>query len=167
MGDPGRQEASRLERTLSATLDVNILVYAADETSSRHVRARSLLEHVATSQSITYLFWPVLLGYMRIVTHPAIVDEPLSPEAALADIDDLIARPQIVVAGEGDRFWSGFKTVARAVQPRGALVPDAHLVALMREHGVATVWSNDRDFRKFDGISALNPFDAQYSTGFE
>lgn len=152
---------------MSATLDVNILVYAADETSSHHARARALLEHIATSSSITYLFWPVLLGYMRIVTHPAIVDAPLSPEAALADIDDLIGRPQVVVAGEGGRFWASFKTVARAVQPRGALVPDAHLVALMRENGVAHVWTNDRDFRKFDDISVLNPFDAKYSTGFE
>ncbi len=152
---------------MSATLDVNILVYAADETSIRHARARALLEHVATSPSITYLFWPVLLGYMRIVTHPAIVDAPLSPDAALADIEDLIGRPQIVVAGEGERFWPGFQSQARAVQARGALVPDAHLVALMREHGVAQIWSNDRDFRKFDGISALNPFDAEYSTGFE
>lgn len=151
---------------MSATLDVNILVYAADETSSRHGRARDLLEHVAASSSITYLFWPVLLGYMRIITHAAIVEAPLSPEAALADIDDLIRRPQIVVPGEGDRFWEGFKGVARAVQPRGTLVPDAHLVALMHEHGVAEIWSNDRDFRKFDGITPLNPFDAKYSTGF-
>lgn len=129
---------------MSATLDVNILVYAADEASSRHLRARALLEHVAASPSITYLFWPVLLGYMRLITHPAIVDTPLSPDAALADIADLIGRPQI-----------------------GALIPDAHLVALMREHGVAQIWSNDRDFRKFDAISALNPFDAKYLTGFE
>ena len=70
---------------MSATLDVNILVYAADETSSRHVRARSLLEHVATSQSITYLFWPVLLGYMRIITHPAIVDLPRIHRSVAAD----------------------------------------------------------------------------------
>lgn len=152
---------------MTTTLDVNILVYAADETSSRYGRARALLEHVATSPSITYLFWPVLLGYMRIVTHPAIVERPLSPDAAVADIDDLIGRPQIVVAGEGDRFWAGFTGVAGTVQPRGALVPDAHLVALMREHGVGQLWTNDRDFRKFDGISVLNPFDARYSTGFE
>ena len=151
---------------MSATLDVNVLVYAADETSSRHPRARALLEHVATSPSITYLFWPVLLGYMRIVTHPGIVDAPLSAEAALADIDDLIGRPQVVVVGEGERFWTRFERVARAVQPRGALVPDAHLVALMHENGVAQVWSNDRDLRKFDGISVLNPFDTKYSTGF-
>lgn len=152
---------------MSATLDVNILVYAADETSTRHTRARALLEHVATSPTITYLFWPVLIGYVRIITHPAIVDTPLSPEAAIADVDDLIRRPQIVVAGERDRFWAAFQRVSHEVEPRGSLVPDAHLVALMREHGVTQVWSNDRDFRKFDGVTALNPFDDRYSAGFE
>lgn len=151
---------------MTTTLDVNILVYAADETSPRHARARNLLEHIATSPAITYLFWPVLLGYMRIVTHPAIVTAPLSPEAALADIEDLIARPQILVAGEGDRFWNSFTSAARSVQARGTLVPDAHLVALMREHGATRIWTNDRDFRKFDGISVVNPFDDRYSTGF-
>jgi len=151
---------------MSSTLDVNILVYAADETSARHDRARALVEHVAASTEITYLFWPVLLGYMRIVTHPGIAEAPLSPEQAVADIDDLVGRPQIVVAGEGERFWNAFKGLASTVKPRGNLVPDAHLVALMREHGVAQIWSNDRDFRKFDGITALNPFEDRYSAGF-
>lgn len=68
--------------------------------------------------------------------------------------------------GEGERFWAGFKSVASAVQARGALVPDAHVVALMREHGVTHISTNDRDFRKFDGISVLNPFDTKYAKGF-
>lgn len=151
---------------MSTTVDVNILVYATDETSPHQERARALLDHVAMSSSITYLFWPVLLGYMRIVTHPGIVAAPLAPHEAIADIDDLIGRPQIVLAGEGERFWSEFKGIVAAVQPRGNLVPDAHLVALMREHRVTKVWSNDRDLRKFDGITALNPFDPRYSAGF-
>jgi len=61
---------------VSSTVDVNILVYAADETSIYHARARALLEHVAASPAITYLFWPVLIGYVRIITHPAILDAP-------------------------------------------------------------------------------------------
>lgn len=152
---------------MSSTVDVNVLVYAADETSDRYERARLLLHHLATTRSITYLFWPVLMGYLRIVTHPAIVSSPLSPEDAIGDIDGLIGRPQIVVPGEGDRFWSTFKSLAREVQPRGLLVPDAHVVALMREHGVARIWTNDRDFRRFDGISVSNPFDDQFSAGFD
>jgi len=151
---------------MSRTLDVNLLVYAADQSSSRHGRARSFLDHVARDRSITYLFWPVLVGYLRIVTHAGIVSSPLAPEAAIHDVDDLIGRPQIIVAGEGERFWDTFKSVAATSPPRGSLVPDAHLVALMREHGVSTIWTNDRDFRKFEGITVRNPFDARYSKGF-
>ena len=152
---------------MSSTLDVNVLVYAADETSDRHPRARALLDHVATSPAITYLLWPVLLGYVRIITHPSILRAPLSPEAAIADIDDLVQRPQIVTVGEGDRFWETFTRVAHGVAPRGNLVPDAHLVALMAENGVAAIWTGDRDFRKFSGITVKDPFDERYSAGFE
>ena len=152
---------------MSRTLDVNLLVYAADESSERHERARAFLDHVATTRAITYVFWPVLLGYIRIITHPGIVSAPLAPEAAIRDVDDLISRPQIVVAGEGESFWRTFKTVAAESAPRGTLVPDAHLVALMREYGVSTVWSNDRDFRKFDSVTVRNPFDERFANGFD
>jgi predicted nucleic acid-binding protein len=29
----------------------------------------------------------------------------------------------------------------------------------MRQHGVATIYTRDRDFRRFDGIAAENPLD--------
>jgi predicted nucleic acid-binding protein len=29
----------------------------------------------------------------------------------------------------------------------------------MRQHGVRTIYTRDRDFRRFDGIAAENPFD--------
>lgn len=151
---------------MSSTLDANVLVHASDETSDRHTRARALLDHVATGSAITYVMWPVILAYVRIVTHPAIVQSPLAPEDAIRDIDDLVQRPQIVVIGEGDRFWETFKRTAESVKPRGNLVPDAHLVALMIEHGVSTIWSGDRDFRKFSGITVNDPFDAKYAAGF-
>ncbi|MCW3042893.1 MAG: putative conserved rane protein [Actinobacteria bacterium] len=152
---------------MSATLDTNVLIYAVDEDSDLQPRARALLDHVATRPAITYLFWPVLMGYLRIITHPSILRSPLDLEAAIEGIDDLVRRPQIVVPGEGDRFWSGFRSVASSTPPRGVLVPDAHVVALMHEHGVGTIWSRDRDFRKFDGVTVLDPFDDRFSAGFE
>ena len=103
----------------------------------------------------------------RIITHPSILESPLSPAAAIADIDDLMQRPQIVIVGEGDRFWESFKRVAQTATPRGNLVPDAHLVALMAENGVSTIWTGDRDFRRFSGISVKDPFDERYSAGFQ
>jgi uncharacterized protein len=46
------------------------------------------------------------------------------------------------------------------VSPRGNLVPDTHLVALMHQHGVATIWSHDRDLRRFSAITVRDPFAA-------
>lgn len=55
----------------------------------------------------------------------------------------------------------GFLTAYQATadeQTRGNAVPDAHLAALMRQHGVATIYTRDRDFLRFDGIRPLDPF---------
>jgi predicted nucleic acid-binding protein len=39
-------------------------------------------------------------------------------------------------------------------------VPDAHLATLMRQYGVRTIYTRDRDFRRFDGIDVRDPFEA-------
>jgi len=78
----------------------------------------------------------------------------------------LLARPHIRAAGELDGFWQTHLQVTADVSTRGNLVPDAHLVALMIQQGVTTIWSRDRDLRKFDGISVVDPFDDRCRDGF-
>ncbi len=34
----------------------------------------------------------------------------------------------------------------------------------MRQHGVRTIYTRDRDFRRFDGIAAEDPFDGDGKT---
>jgi uncharacterized protein len=41
---------------------------------------------------------------------------------------------------------------------RGNLVPDAHLAALLRQHGIRTLYTNDSDFRKFSFPDVQDPF---------
>ena len=41
---------------------------------------------------------------------------------------------------------------------RGNLVPDAHLATVLFQHGVGTLYSNDRDFRKFESLDLRDPF---------
>jgi predicted nucleic acid-binding protein len=41
---------------------------------------------------------------------------------------------------------------------RGNLVPDAHLAALLRQHGVSTLFTRDADFRKFGFLQVKDPF---------
>jgi toxin-antitoxin system PIN domain toxin len=142
---------------MSATVDANVLIYASDSQSESYDRAEGLVRRLATGPEILYLFWPVLLGYLRIVTHPGILTNPLSPVAALGNIEALLDRPHVRAPGELDGFWPMFRSTA-GERPRGNDVPDAHVAALMRQHGVRVIYSRDRDLRRFEGIDVRDPF---------
>ncbi len=143
---------------MSATVDVNVLLYASDESSSFHAKAAELLERLTRGPELLYLFWPVLMGYLRMATHPAIFPRPLSVGSANANVGQLLALPHARTIGEGVDFWDAYGSVSGSTVVRGNLVSDAHLVALMIENGVATVWSHDRDLRKFEGVRVRDPF---------
>lgn len=136
---------------MSATLDVNVLVAATNDDDANHAAALALLTQLVEQRSLLHLFWPVLLGFVRISTHPGILPRPLSLGAALDNVSALLAVPHVRVHGEADGFWP----LAREAQHEAAGgndVPDAHIVALMRQHGVGTIYTEDRGFRRFDGI---------------
>ena len=97
---------------------------------------------------------------MRLATHPSVFRRPLSLDLAIANLEDLLARPQVRTPGEDDGFWPLLREVLAEGGARGNLVTDAHLVTLMRRYGVRTILTRDRDFRRFDGIRALDPFAA-------
>ena len=140
---------------MSTTVDTNVLVYASNRSDPWHDGARRVIERLASGPELAYFFWPVLLGYLRIVTHPAILPKPLSARDAMHNIGALIEIPSIQVAGEAEGFWSAFLGTAPP-HIRGNDVPDAHLVALMRQHGVHRVYSLDRGLRRFEGIEVLD-----------
>ena len=142
---------------MSSTVDANILVYASNTSDPVHAGARTLVERLAAGPDLVYLFWPTMLGYLRIVTHPAILPRPLAPSEAVANVDRLLHLPHVRSPGEGESFWERYLE-ADGDAARGNAVPDAHLAALMREHGVRVLYSRDRGFRRFDFIEVRDPF---------
>ncbi len=145
---------------MSATVDANVLLYASDEASPRHARAGQLLEELAAGPALLYVFWPTVMAYLRISTHPSVFESPLHPELAYGNIERLLDSPAVQTAGEEPRFWPLFRETADEGAARGNLVPDAHLVALMRQNGVRTIWTHDRDYRRFAGLDVRDPFAA-------
>jgi uncharacterized protein len=144
---------------LSVTVDTNILLYAANADDEAHHAARDLLERLARGPDLLYLFWPTIMGFLRIATHAAIFPVPLMPAQATAAIAALIERPNVRTPGEGDGFWALYGSTGDE-QTRGNHVPDAHLATLMRQHGVGVIYTRDRDLRRYDGIAARDPFRA-------
>ena len=144
---------------MSYTLDANLLLYASDEAGPFHARALEVVRQAAEGPEIVYLFWPTIMAYLRIATHPAVFRRPLSATEAVANVEALLGRAHVQTPGEQERFWQRFCDVAADAAPTGNLVPDAHLVALMLENGVRTIWTHDRDYRRFRGIEVRDPFE--------
>lgn len=142
---------------MSYTVDVNILLYASNVSSAEHSKASAFMAERGASAELWCMAWVTLMGYMRMATHPAIFTKPLSHDAAAANVEALLALPQVRVVDEGPGFWARYRDVAREVPVRGNLVPDAHLVAVLRQHGVRTIYTRDRDYRKWSGLAVVDP----------
>ncbi len=144
---------------MSFAVDVNILLYASDSDSSYHKRARSFLEECIKSREIFCLAWPTVMSYLRISTHPAIFDRPLAPDEAMANIEALLNMQHTRFLSEEEGFWDIYREMTAEVPTRGNLVPDAHLVAILRQHGVKKLYTHDRDFLKFPFLDVHDPLD--------
>jgi len=143
---------------VTQTLDANILVFSSDDSSPFRDRALTCLDGLMTGDAIVHLFWPTVMAYLRVATHPNVFRVPLSIDHALANVKAMVDQPNVRVTGERTDFLSGFDAVVADARPTGNLISDAHLVALMRENGVRTIWTHDRDFRRFSGIVVRDPF---------
>ena len=143
---------------MSCAVDANILLYASDEASPFHRPALELVKAMAAGPEIAYLFWPAVMAYLRISTQPAVFGRPLAAAEAIGNIEQLLGRPHLPSPGEQDGFWRRYREAVGDAITSGNLVPDAHLVALMLENDVRTIWTHDRDFRRFSLIEVRDPF---------
>ena len=142
---------------MSFAIDVNVLLYASDKGSAKHTEAVSFLQACAAGREVFCLAWLTVMSYLRMATHPSIFQQPLTHEEAARNIETLLALPHCRVLAEEEGFWDVYRDVGRDVNVKGNLVPDAHLAAVLSQHGVVTLYTHDRDFRKFSFLQARDP----------
>lgn len=136
--------------------DVNLLLYAIDQTSPRHESARAWLEEALSGTEAVAFAWAVLLGFVRISTNPAAFEKPLEADEALDYVDSWLAQPVAMVVHPSDRHAAALRQLLLPVGSAGNLTADAHLAALAMEHG-AELCSSDADFSRFDGLHWTDP----------
>jgi toxin-antitoxin system PIN domain toxin len=142
---------------MSFGIDVNVLLYASDSGCAEHERAKSFLQQCVDGGELFCLAWLTLMGYLRMATHPSIFARPLTAPQAMSNVGALLALPHCRVIGELDGFWDVYRQVSADRPPRGNLVPDAHLAAILRQHGVRTLYTRDRDFLRFGFLEVRDP----------
>jgi len=142
---------------VSFGIDVNILLYASDARSPMHSKAAEFLARCAANREVFCLAWVTLMSYLRMSTHPAIFERPLTHDEAMQNVAALLNLPHCRAIGEQDGFWDTYSKVTTDVPTRGNLVPDAQLASILLGHGVKTLYTHDRDFRKFSFLNVRDP----------
>ena len=137
-------------------IDANLLIYAVDADSPPHAAAREWLEEILSGTTRVGLAWIVLLAFVRITSRAGIMQQPLSPEKALAFVDSWLQQPFVEPVAPGARHWQIFRNLVLATGTAGNLTSDAHLAALAIEYSAA-VYSTDNDFQRFPGVRHVNP----------
>lgn len=137
-------------------VDVNLLLYAIDETSPRHQPARQWVEATFSGSATVGLPWQVLLAFLRLSTRAAVFAHPLSADEALDVIAGWLDQPPVTIPQPGSRHPEVLRELLGAVGTAGNLVTDAHLAALAIEHG-AELCSSDADFSRFPGVRWVDP----------
>lgn len=137
-------------------VDANVLLYAVDRGAEHHTASKTWIDRTLSGHESVVLPWICLLAFVRISTHPAVYDRPLTPQQAL-DVVDVWLHAPVATTAEPDRdHVERLRAMLAATGRGGNLVNDAHLAAIARQHR-ATVITFDSDFGRFPGVRWEQP----------
>ena len=138
-------------------VDTNILVYAHREDSPWHDSAYSNITEIAEGRSAWSIPWPCIHEFLSIVTHPKIFSPPTPLTAAIDQVEAWVEAPNLILLAETEGYWTELHKIIEAGRVSGGQIHDARIAALCRLHGIKELWSADRDFTRFPGLSVRNP----------
>ena len=138
--------------------DINLLVFAYNRHAPHHAEAREWWEELLNGSDPVGLPWAVVCGFVRLMTHPAVLVHPLDPGRAVYHVQSWFDRPVVEVLEPGPRHLSIFGKLLESVGVAASLTTDAHLAAIAIEHQ-CELHSNDADFARFPGLRWRNPLE--------
>lgn len=95
-------------------------------------------------------------GFSAHLHQPTHLLPPLTPEAAIAYIDEWLDQPLVQLVAPGAGHWAILRNLLLQTGMAANLTTDAHIAALALEQGYS-VYSADNDFRRFPGLKHVNP----------
>lgn len=137
-------------------VDANLLIYAVNSDSPFHARAKSWWEESLSGNEEVGLAWIVVLAFIRISTRPGIFNTPLTPDRAIAYVDEWLSQPYVNLVNGSENQWKIFRNLQLHVGTAGNLTSDTMLASLALDFG-ASIYSADYDFRRFTGVTHVNP----------
>jgi uncharacterized protein len=138
-------------------LDTNILVYAHREDSPWHQAAYACMLQLAEDRIPWAIPWPCIHEFLAITTHPRIFNPPTPLAKAIDQVEAWLESPHLILIAESNDYWPLLRSYLTNGKVTGPKVHDARIMALCRHHGINELWSADRDFSRFPGLTVRNP----------
>jgi hypothetical protein len=144
-------------------LDVNVLLYATHSASPHHGQATDWLAVALAGDRRVGIPWQTVGAFVRIATHPRVMERPLTAAQAWTAVDSWFAVPVVWMPSASERTARILKRLMLDNHLGSSMTTDAQLAALAIENGVAVV-SADTDFARIPGLAWINPLDRQVGT---
>ena len=136
--------------------DLNLVIFAHNSDAPLHARARAWWEGLLNGAEPVAIPWVVALGFIRLMTHRAVLVTPMQPADALAHVRAWFAQAVVQTIEPGSQHLDVLERMLLAAGTAANLTTDAHLAALAIEHQ-CELHSNDNDFTRFPGLRWRNP----------
>lgn len=138
-------------------LDTNILVHAHRRDSDWHEPAAACVRRLAEGAAPWAIPWPCLHEFLSIATHPRVYDPPTPLAAAVDQVTAWLESPTLVLLAEDAGHWALVSELLLHARAEGPRVHDGRVAALCVANAIDELWTADRDFARFRGLSTRNP----------
>ena len=151
---------TRPEAGAAVLVDANLVLWAHHRQLAQHEAARRWWAQTLSETPLVGLAWPTIVAYVRISTHPRVLERPIDVARAWKDVQGWLSRPNVRCPVPTDRHSAILGELLVEADAAGNHVPDAHLAALAIEWGLELL-SADDDFARYRGLRWRNPVAAE------
>lgn len=135
--------------------DVNLLVYAHNESSGYFKSANKWWRSVLVGEETVLLPWVVMSGFIRVTASKALVS-PVSIEQSSAIVEQWLEQSNVSIIEPGSKHLQLIRELSKSSNMPGTKLTDLQIAALAIEHS-ATIYTHDTDFLRISGIKVEFP----------
>jgi len=136
--------------------DANLLLYAYDQSSPFHGRAKKWCEDIMSGPAPVILVPVVIFGFVRMATHTRVFQEPLAVGEAAEIVRVWLARRHVQLHEMLADDVACALHLLESAGTAGNLTTDAQIAAVAIRLD-AEVHTADLDFGRFTGVRFNNP----------
>jgi toxin-antitoxin system PIN domain toxin len=142
----------------AALLDSNVLVYAADASSSFHEASKNLRDKGIAGKISLCVCPQVLNEFFAIVTDPKRVTTPREPEEAMVEVEKYLQAENILKILPGEEIIDKMRALFQTYKVKKQQIFDLQLVATMLLNDITRLYTyNKVHFSNFKEIEVLSP----------